>query len=62
MPRLQVHAGHEEGLVLEDASARLMTIRKNVFQVRPPSPAVVDALDGQSGMPTVLNTVVSHHH
>ena len=32
---LQVHVGHEEGLVLEDASARLMTIRKNVFQVRP---------------------------
>ena len=34
---LQVHVGHEEGLVLEDATSRLMTIRRNVFQVAPAS-------------------------
>ena len=34
---VQVHVGHEEGLVLEDATARLMMIRRNVFQVVPVS-------------------------
>ncbi len=57
-PGLQEHVGHEEGLVLEDASARLMTIRKNVFQVRASS-VLPKLLYTHASMPTMSNTVVS---